>query len=56
MPREVFIYAASGTLIKKLNGDERIMRMPLNDLQNGLYLIRVLGDNGQWYTGRFVKE
>ena len=48
---EVLIFDMTGRLMKQFRND---VNLDINDLSNGLYMIRVITDEGKSYTEKFV--
>ena len=48
---QVMIFDMTGRLMKHFNND---VNLDISDLSNGLYMIRVVTDEGKLYTEKFV--
>ena len=53
--REITVYDLSGRVMMTANGGDAISVMDVSSLQGGIYLLRVVTDNGV-ETGRFAKK
>jgi hypothetical protein len=45
-----------GMVVRHLNGAPGILRIDLNGLAPGLYVLRVTGENGQVFSGKVIKQ
>ena len=49
---QVNVYNAMGQLVKTVNSNENIVKVNVNDLQNGMYIVNVIDNNGTVTTSK----
>ena len=44
---QVNVYNAMGQLVKTVNGNDNVVKVNVNDLQNGMYIVNIIDNNGE---------
>ena len=50
--KQVTVYNALGQLVKSVNCNDNTVQINVNDLQNGMYFVNVISNNGTMTTSK----
>lgn len=52
--QEIYLYSATGALIKKVNANQKDLQIQLPAINNGVYLVRITDERKTCHSGKFV--